>query len=252
MRAIEEFYIGYLPTAPPKIRRRVKRLSLLLLLGAVGVAVVLTMSHRRLPAASFEWGVETRVAGTIQERPVPMILVDRPGGGSSSYLLVDLGKFGAADFVSGWHGRRAELLGTLIYREGRTMLEVVPGSLVEASGGAGLEAGAVLPEERLGRTTVRGEIVDSKCFLGVMNPGSRKPHRACAVRCISGGIPPMLRTGGGEGMPMDILLVGQDGESIGGEVLPFVAEPVVIEGDLVRMGELYIMYVRPDDIRRVG
>ena len=53
-------------------------------------------------------------------------------------------------------------------------------------------------------------------------------------------------------MPMDILLVGQDGESIGGEVLPFVAEPVVIEGDLVRMGELYIMYVRPDDIRRVG
>jgi len=36
-----------------------------------------------------------------------------------------------------------------------------------------------------------GEIVDSKC-LGVMTPGQLTTHRACAIRCISGGIPPVL------------------------------------------------------------
>jgi hypothetical protein len=44
----------------------------------------------------------------------------------------------------------------------------------------------------LGTQTLIGEIVDSKCYLGVMNPGALIPHRACAIRCISGGIPPVL------------------------------------------------------------
>jgi len=34
-----------------------------------------------------------------------------------------------------------------------------------------------------------GEIVDSKCYFGNMNPGNGKVHRDCAVRCMSGGIP---------------------------------------------------------------
>jgi hypothetical protein len=37
---------------------------------------------------------------------------------------------------------------------------------------------------------LRGEIVDTKCYLGVMTPGEDKVHRGCAVRCISRGVPP--------------------------------------------------------------
>ena len=37
------------------------------------------------------------------------------------------------------------------------------------------------------------------CFLGVMKPGRSKPHRACAVRCISGGIPPFKVPGHARG-----------------------------------------------------
>ena len=40
--------------------------------------------------------------------------------------------------------------------------------------------------------TLIGEIVDSKRYLGVMNPGNGKVHRDCAVRCLSGGIPPIF------------------------------------------------------------
>ena len=40
---------------------------------------------------------------------------------------------------------------------------------------------------------VKGEIVDPKCFFGVMKPGEGKPHKDCAIRCILGGIPPVLK-----------------------------------------------------------
>jgi len=32
----------------------------------------------------------------------------------------------------------------------------------------------------------RGQIVDPKCYLGVMKPGEGKPHSDCAIRCIDG------------------------------------------------------------------
>ena len=44
----------------------------------------------------------------------------------------------------------------------------------------------------LGVATLRGEIVDSKCYLGAMKPGDQKTHKACATLCIRGGIPPVL------------------------------------------------------------
>lgn len=77
--------------------------------------------------------------------------------------------------------------------------EVVPETIARTTG-AGASAkhpiGAYL---ELGETTLKGEIVDSKCYLGVMNPGNLKAHRACAINCIQGGVPPVLlvRDGGG-------------------------------------------------------
>jgi hypothetical protein len=37
-----------------------------------------------------------------------------------------------------------------------------------------------------------GELVDTKCWLGVMRPATGKVHRACAARCLAGGVPPGL------------------------------------------------------------
>ena len=49
-----------------------------------------------------------------------------------------------------------------------------------------------MPAESVGGgpVTVSGEIVDSKCFLGVMVPGAGKTHKECASLCLRGGIPP--------------------------------------------------------------
>ena len=74
-----------------------------------------------------------------------------------------------------------------------------------------------------------GEIVDSKCYLGVMNPGRSKVHRDCAARCLRGGIPPMLVTA-----DATYLLAGAEGAD-------FVGETVQVEGDVERSGDTLIL-----------
>lgn len=102
----------------------------------------------------------------------------------------------------------------------------------------------------LGQVTLSGEIVDSKCYLGVMNPGSGKVHRDCAVRCISGGIPPAFSVKDAEGRPKILLLAGVDGRQLNREVLDFVAEPITIRGRLTRSGETYILWTEPSSFVR--
>ena len=103
----------------------------------------------------------------------------------------------------------------------------------------------------LGTQTLIGEIVDSKCFLGVMNPGQLTPHRACAIRCISGGIPPVLLVRQKNGPALYFLLVSRDGKPVNKEVLDLVAEPVEITGAVERQGELLILRANPATYRRV-
>jgi hypothetical protein len=79
----------------------------------------------------------------------------------------------------------------------------------------------------LGEVQLTGEIVDSKCYFGVMNPGNGKVHRDCAARCISGGIPPALLVRDAEGRSDTVLLAKWNRE-----LLKHIAEPVTLRGRL--------------------
>jgi hypothetical protein len=94
---------------------------------------------------------------------------------------------------------------------------------------------------------VTGEIVDSKCYLGVMNPGQGKVHRDCAARCISGGIPPFFVTSDGR---EQFLLVGLDGRALRSDALrEFIAEPIQIQGERLRTGSTQLLKVDPRALR---
>ena len=103
----------------------------------------------------------------------------------------------------------------------------------------------------LGEHTLRGEIVDIKCYLGVMKPAHGKPHRSCAARCISGGIPPALVVKDRDGDTNHLLLVSADGRTVNREVLPLVAEPVEITGRVVRLGDRLVLQANPETYRRL-
>jgi hypothetical protein len=241
---MNDFYVGYLPKAPTALARFVRKVIIALSLLAVIAALVLVMGQMQFANSTFEYGKLRGFEGVIVTRPFPTLLVARPGQTEqedkySRYLLVAPGKHGADDLVAGFNGKHVHLQGQLIYREGGTMVEITPGSI------AVTETAFSIQEitRDLGPVTVKGEIVDSKCYLGVMNPGQGKVHRDCAARCLSGGIPPIFVTTNGHGQ---FLLVGVDGRALRHDALrEFVAEPIQIQGELLESGSMQLLKVDP-------
>jgi hypothetical protein len=239
---MNDFYVGYLPKAPTALARFVRKVIMVLGLLAVTAALVLVVGQMPFASSAFEYGKLSSFEGVVVTRPFPTLLVARPGqvgrqDNFSRYLLVAPGKHGADNLVAGFDGKQVRLQGQLIYREDGTMLEITPSSI------AVIDAAPAIQETTrdLGTVTLTGEIVDSKCYLGVMNPGQGKVHRDCAARCLSGGIPPIFVTADGRGQ---FLLVGPDGRALGRDALrEFIAEPITIRGDLWQQGESHLLKI---------
>lgn len=246
-----EFYIGWQERAPARTASRMRRVVLALYVVAAVMAVALVLLPNPFPPASFEFGTVRPFRGTVGGGAHPWLVVARPGLVSpgreaSRYPLVAPGKLGAPAAIRERLGADVELTGTLVWRDGRTLIELAGDPSTASGAGSGIGAAV----EDLGTFTLSGEIVDSKCFLGVMNPGNLKPHRLCAVRCISGGIPPVLYVHDADGRVAYLLLVGEDGRGINRELLGLVAEPVEVTGRVERHGDLLVLRAEPERFRR--
>ena len=241
---MSEFYIGYLPNAPAATARFIKKIVTGLAAFALITAVILVLSQMPFARSVFEFGSWRNFEGVIASRPYPMLLVARPGSSEfSQYLMVAPGKHGADSLVAAFEGKHVRLRGQLIYRDRQTMVEIDPKAITEMEPAEN----PGLATADLGSATLTGEIVDSKCYLGVMNPGRGKVHRDCAARCLSGGIPPVLLTSTGE----IVLLLNHDGEPFPQDALQeFVDEVVVVRGNLIRRGDIKMM--QAENIRHGG
>jgi hypothetical protein len=239
---MNDFYVGYVPKAPVSLARYVRKI--IVVLGILSVTAALALVAGQMPFANsaFEYGKLRKFEGIIETHPYPTLLVARPGevgqeNKYSRYLLVAPGKHGADDLVAAFDGKHVRLQGQPIYREGGAMVEIEPDSISPLDIAPTNQATA----RDLGSVTVSGEIVDSKCYLGVMNPGQGKVHRDCASRCLSGGSPPIFVASNGEDQ---FLLVGPDGHAIGRDALrEFVAEPITIQGELLQEGETRMLRI---------
>lgn len=255
----DDFYIGYLPGAPERLGKFLRWLIIALLATTAAVAVLLATGQGDFYPAMFEFGNYREFEGVIKEKPYPTLWVQRPGEAGalpqySQYYLVAFGKFGAREVLQGMEGKRVKLQGALVYRDNQTMIEIKEGSVKITGDEPANLAGTAWngrPGEPLGNFRLAGEIVDSKCYLGVMNPGNLKPHKACAIRCISGGIPPVLVVKNREGPATYFLLVSEEGKTVNREVLPFVADPVEISGEVIRYENLLVLKADQGTYRRL-
>jgi hypothetical protein len=237
----DDFYVGYVARAPAALGRRIKRIVIGLVAASLAVSAALILDQAPFAASKFEYGIYQDYSGVIEAWPYPILRTN-----NSSFLLIGTGKHGVSEAVRGLQGKRVRLKASLIQRGQDRMLEVVPVSMQET--GSGLTR--AVEQTDLGSVRLRGEIVDSKCYLGVMNPGNGKVHRDCAVRCISGGAPPAFIARDASGETRVLLLTGSDGRALHREVLPFVAEPLLIAGELVRSGSHLILKAEPSRFRR--
>src|SRR5947209_4539299 len=175
-----EFYVGY-SGMPARLKKVMRRVTLGLGIAVVGVAALLLAGQQPFSSSTFEFQQYSGFQGTLLSKPYPALAI--PGQGLP-WLLVGPGKHGPGD-IERLTGREIRLKGERIFRGDDHMIELLPGSVEEI--GPGMAAGGDID---LGHIEVKGEIVDSKRYFGVMNPGNGKVHRECAVRCISGGAPP--------------------------------------------------------------
>jgi hypothetical protein len=68
--------------------------------------------------------------------------------------------------------------------------------------------------------------------------------------CISGGVPPMLVTRDAARNETFYLLATEEGGVANERVLEFVGDPVEVSGRLERHGDLLILQVAADGVRR--
>jgi hypothetical protein len=193
-------------------------LAALILLPAA-IALALTIAQGPFDESSFAFQQYRGYSGTVFTTTAPVLAT-----ASGDFLLTRPGKFRAP--VETWRGLSVTLRGALIHSGSTSMLEIEPGSIHPS------EASPLPPAniEHLGPIELAGEIADGKCYFGVMNPGRGKVHRDCAVRCLSGGAPPVFLVRDSSGRIRVLLLSG-----LGREILGYVAEPVRIRGELRRV-----------------
>ena len=206
-------------------------------------------------------GSTTTVEGYYFEKPVPHIAV--PLGINSegkelfqNVLLVGFGKAGATNVMTklqnrkgrSFEGAKIELTGFMIYGNGKALLQVTE----EDNSNIVFLAGATAPVPILdstGVTTLNGEIVDPKCYFGVMKPGEGKAHRSCAIRCIAGGIPPVLHASDREEY---FLIVNENWQPVNEEVLNLVGDQITITGKEILWNDWKILKVNTADLRAVA
>lgn len=237
--ADDEFYIGYLPKAPAQHARFVRRVVTGVLAGGL---VAVTLAAWTLPyfgQGRFEFGSVHAYRGELRTAGAPRLVAD-----GTDYLLVGAGKRGVPLEICGLDGNAVQLDGTLIERDGRKLLELAGPAMSLARGEP--DAAPV----QLGAAVLTGEIVDSKCYFGVMNPGEGALHRACAVQCLRGGVPAVFVARDPSGAASSLLIAGPDGKPLGDALLRWVGEPVTVSGTVWRQGRWLVLRIDPASISR--
>lgn len=237
----------------PRGQKRFLRLLVPAILWAVlGAAALVALTQPDPGPAVWENATPRAFTGLLLARPYPMLYAEDRGDGKPGFLLlVEMGKHGGGRRVAPLDGQRVSVSGWLLRRDGRLMLEMEPGEGALRPVPVAAIVAQLPPIRPLGRVTLRGEIVDAKCFLGAMKPGEGKTHKECATLCIAGGIPPMLVTRDADGTATYYLLMDPSGGPLDSGALPFIADPVEVSGDVEAQGDLLRLRVRVEGIRRL-
>ena len=231
----EPFYVGYHPAAPATLARFNRTAVVTVLVLTSGLVAAFALAQRTFDPSHYEYGTTRILSGTLRATPFPVLEVDS-GSTVQQYLLAGAGKFGARGIVAPLDGRRVRVSGQLAYRGNGRLLEIAS---VTPAGGPTLGPEPLID---LGSFRLEGEIVDSKCYMGVMNPGRGKTHRGCAARCLSGGMTPLFAARNFNGVPIELVVMNE-------QMSPFpplgriAGRPLALTGRVLRRGDLWLFQV---------
>ncbi|MEM9326779.1 MAG: hypothetical protein AAGA85_14030 [Bacteroidota bacterium] len=234
----DEFYIGWQDKEPPGYRRAFFRFFALAFTLMLAFAILFVVAERGFVDSYFDYGHLTEMKGRLVLEPVPALITEEHGM-KKTVPLVGFGKFGAEPVVKHFQGQvggdlsayEVVLRGTIFRYQDKVWMELTEGEQSVLS----YKRGAPLKRQiaQAGAIQLLGEIVDPKCFFGVMNPGSEAVHRSCAIRCISGGVPPLLALRENGEFTDYYFLTDDQLRGIHNQVLPYVGLPMQLSGEVV-------------------
>jgi len=238
-KPVDKFFIGWKGALDLNTKNAVTRFTFPAMLIGFIFLFSFTLSQKKIANSAYRFNVVAEYTGVVSNIPFPHILFTKGkdifGNPIHEVLpLVNAWKFGADSLIATWdktnENGMATIQGTIIIRDCVKAMELTRKEhsfLAPKSQSINIKP----VSEKIGEVTIKGEIIDPKCYLGAMNPGEGKPHRSCAIRCISGGIMPMI-TYTENNQKKYAVLLGVNGEKINNQVLDFVAEPIEITGVL--------------------
>ena len=225
------FYIGYYPKMDRSNARWIALSAGILLLAFLGAAWMWLPIMQDAGDGQYDYGEVRSWSGLVLNDAYPILSVLDEDNNPREVLLVVPFKKGADEFVSGRQGQMIEVIGTRIERGGIMMIELDGSPVHQHASESVPEASRTIDGVAV---TASGEIVDSKCWLGVMNPGEGSVHRACANLCIRGGIPPAFRYREADGTQQTALLYGPNGEHASSALHDLAGRLISLSGTYTR------------------
>ncbi|NER16083.1 hypothetical protein [Spongiivirga citrea] len=256
MKKNDEFYVSYIDRSlGPKTKTTLKRFSIIALATIVIGALLFSFFQKPFKNSTFELTSATNITGTYYEKPYPMLRVEVAENTFKNILLLGFGKSSANPYleklqkeVKDLNGKNVSIEGNLIYYNGKTLIQITDDEKVILESSSKKR----LPEkEVISKMTLTGEIIDPKCYFGVMKPGKGKIHRSCAVRCVSGGIPPVLATTDKNNISEYFLITDLNGKPINKDILEYIGKPSEITGIVEKMEDWSIIKIQVSDIREL-
>ncbi len=242
------FFVGYL-AMPSRLKRFYVLLSIIIIALAAITSLAIAKAQKAAGTGVWQTDAPVSVTGLLTVSPYPVLHVETETG-IESHLMVMTGKFGADVIANPYNSQQVTVTGFAVERGGWKMLELSgPDDIVTAE----TQQTVNLTTTPLGAATLHGEIIDSKCFLGVMKPGSGPVHRACAELCLLGGIPPMLVVeDSSTGDRFGYMLIQPDGSSASQSLAQRAGTQATFSGELLQHGDLLYLQLAPDQIMSAG
>ena len=253
MKKNDEFYVWYRRSSLGiSTKRSLKRFVVAALFFSIGAALVFAFTQKQFKDSTFEVSTDTKIIGVFHESPYPMLRVQLAENTFKNVLLLGFGKLSVNPYlqklrseVADLKGKKLSIEGNLIYYNGKTLIQITDEEKVSLMTDTSFE---IPQSEIVSEMTLRGEIVDPKCYFGVMKPGMGKIHRSCAILCILGGIPPVLATTDANNLSKYYLLTDIEGNPIHKDILPFVGRPAEIKGLVEKKEDWYTLKIDVDNI----
>jgi len=255
----DSFYVGYLPMPKP-VRLAVMIIVPLLLIGVVTTAAILASTQDDPGSAAWTLLDESptgpiELTGVYLEQPYPAVWSN-----GQLHLLARQGKFNAAKAAEAAGIKHGDPVKTTCYtlsRHDQFLYElindeaIIPVAKTDTSPQASSHPAVMNQATDRPINQVVGEVIDPKCYLGAMKPGDGVTHRACAILCLRGGIPPMLVDKSGE-TPVYYLLTDSEGNGIDPEneafplekLLPFVGVSTRVTGTISLHGKQPVLAIQ--------